>query len=553
MMKSLSFSSSVFMFFSFLVFFLLVLLKPITIYATLTPAGTIITNGGDKGTITVADVPGDVILIYKSQFIQAATTTQEIATTTILQGYGLAPFDKLQDKLLGGSRTVYYTYTITNKGNGTDTIKFSLSIIGSNWQVNLIEDTNQDGIHQATETATFDSITLPQEQSRYFFLEVIVPESNEGDNVTAKITANCAGTDTWGMPDTQIATVSTGFDITPPKIYHTPITKIGMLGNKIIIKGTITDGTIVDKALLHYGTETIAITGTMTMDFDSIYSYTIPPDLVGTAGITYQIYSTDGLNATSTLEYQIEISQTTLGTIPEQGGTITVQDGNPDDGETTIIIPKDALPEEGTVSITQKAIEDTPDPSGNFLIQSDKPAAFYEFKTPKKEFTQKVTITMLYLDVDNDGYEDITGEDESTLRVFYWNDTNQKWELIDGIRDQIKNTITVEVTHLSQFAIFPSKKPAAKRLSKVFVYPNPCYSNRHYQLTFAGLTENVTIKIFNIAGELVRTLEKKDIGQEKNWDLRNDAYENVASGIYIYLVIDNDTGEKVTGKLGVIR
>jgi flagellar hook assembly protein FlgD len=85
------------------------------------------------------------------------------------------------------------------------------------------------------------------------------------------------------------------------------------------------------------------------------------------------------------------------------------------------------------------------------------------------------------------------------------------------------------------------------------VYPNPCYTNRHYQLIFAGLTKDVTIRIFNIVGELVRTLEKDDTGQEKEWDLRNDAGEKVASGIYIYLVIDNDTGERVTGKLGVIR
>jgi hypothetical protein len=540
---------------SSLVFVLSFLFVPIPGYATLTPAGTIITNGGDKGTITLADNPGDVILIYSSQFIEAATTCQ-IVETEVIQAYGLAPFDKLPDQLLGGSRTIYYTYTLTNTGNGTDNINISLiANLLPNWQMRLIEDISQPQATIIASVTNSGTLTLAQETSQKIFLQVIIPQCNEGDNVIAKIIASSSGTDTWGNPDTQIATVTFGFDITPPKILHTHITKIGMLGNKVVIKGTITDGTVVDKALLYYyGTYTPEITGTMSIDFDSLYSYTIPPDLVGTAGIIYQIYSTDGLNATATQKYKIEVSLTTIGTITKQGGTVTVMDGNPDDGETTIIIPEDEeLPEEGTVSITQKAIEEAPSGAGNFLIKSDKPAIFYEFKTPKKEFTKKVTITMLYLDIDNDGYEDVTLSDETTLKVFYWDEVQQEWKLIGGIINPIKNTITIKVMQLSKFAIFPAKKPAEENLSNVFVYPNPCYTSKNYQLTFAGLTENVTIKIFNITGELVRTLQKNDKGDKTNWDLKNEAGEKVASGIYIYLVIDNDTGERTCGKLGVVR
>jgi len=530
--------------FSVLVLFLFILLNPITTYASFTPAGTIIINGGDNGRLIYQDgvnQPGDVILRYKGRFVQG-TITSNPTSTTVLQGYGLAPLAKLQNQLLGGSRTIYYTYTLTNTGNGTDTITISLQSNGT-WGIGLI-------IPPSTETITTGSMTLLQDESKNFYLKVVVGEGNEGDNVTTVIKANCFGTDTWGNPDMQIATVTTGFDITAPKISHTPITKIGMLGNKVIIRGTITDGTVVDAAFLYYGTTTLDRTGTMSSDVTPAYSYTIPPELIGTAGITYQIWATDGLNATTTQKYQIEVCLTTIGTITEKGGTVTVLDGNSEDGNTQIILPAGLA---GTVAITQKAVEETPPTQGNFLIQSDKPAALYEFKAPQTEFTKQVTITMLYLDLDNDGKEDITGANELTLKAFYWNDNTRQWELVGGLIDPIKNTITIEVTHLSQFAIFPSKKPAANRLSKVFVYPNPCYTNSNYQLTFAGLTKDVTIKIFNIAGELVRTLEKDDPGQVKEWDLRNDAGEKVASGIYIYLVIDNDTGERVTGKLGVLR
>ncbi|MEW6608686.1 MAG: hypothetical protein AB1414_14780, partial [bacterium] len=236
---------------------LLVLFQSLPVSATLTTAGTIIRNGGDNGTTTYQDgisQPGDVILRYKNTWGTETMTTSNIISTLVLQGYGISAFDKLPDQLLGGSRTIYYSYTLINTGNGMDTITLFIDnkSLPQDWQVKLIEDTNQDGIHQATETTSIGSVTLLAGQSKYFFLQVVVPDDgNEGDRTTSQIIASSSGTDTWGMPDTRMATVTTGFDITPPKILHTPLTKIGMLGNKVVINGTITDGTWVDKALLY--------------------------------------------------------------------------------------------------------------------------------------------------------------------------------------------------------------------------------------------------------------------------------------------------------------
>lgn len=94
----------------------------------------------------------------------------------------------------------------------------------------------------------------------------------------------------------------------------------------------------------------------------------------------------------------------------------------------------------------------------------------------------------------------------------------------------------------------------AENLVNAFVSPNPCVITKHGQkMTFKRLTKNCTIKIFTIAGELVRTNKKEDDNDYKDWDLRNDDGEIVASGIYIYLIRDTDTGETKTGKLGVIK
>lgn len=79
----------------------------------------------------------------------------------------------------------------------------------------------------------------------------------------------------------------------------------------------------------------------------------------------------------------------------------------------------------------------------------------------------------------------------------------------------------------------------------IIVYPNPLYSKDN-QITFAHLTENSTIKIFTIAGELIKTLKGDDYTGKAKWHP-----EGVASGIYIYVI--ESEGEVITGKIGILR
>jgi hypothetical protein len=90
-------------------------------------------------------------------------------------------------------------------------------------------------------------------------------------------------------------------------------------------------------------------------------------------------------------------------------------------------------------------------------------------------------------------------------------------------------------------------------LNKVKVFPNPYKSDRGYkQINITGLTAQVTIKIFTIAGELVKTIEETDGYGHTVWYADNDSGEKVASGIYIYL-ITNSQGQKATGKIAVVQ
>jgi hypothetical protein len=112
----------------------------------------------------------------------------------------------------------------------------------------------------------------------------------------------------------------------------------------------------------------------------------------------------------------------------------------------------------------------------------------------------------------------------------------------------------------------PSKGGALDRASadNVGVYPNPYYgfnpaeTNRLVRfVTFNNLPPVATIRIFNVAGQLVRTLQKNDESQFMRWDLNNHDNFPVASGMYIAhieLTLPAD-GAKVTKvlKLAVIQ
>jgi hypothetical protein len=67
-------------------------------------------------------------------------------------------------------------------------------------------------------------------------------------------------------------------------------------------------------------------------------------------------------------------------------------------------------------------------------------------------------------------------------------------------------------------------------------YPNPF--NPSTRIAFEiPKAENVTLKIFNISGELIRTLAEEHISagrHEKIWDGKDDSGNVVSSGIYIY-------------------
>ena len=113
--------------------------------------------------------------------------------------------------------------------------------------------------------------------------------------------------------------------------------------------------------------------------------------------------------------------------------------------------------------------------------------------------------------------------------------------------EEFNNTVSVR----------PELAVSSGSLDNIRVVPNPYIINAIWEtgwnehvLQFTGLTKKATIKIFNSAGELVKTLDKDNNSSIKEWDLKNEYNQLVAPGVYFY-VISSPAGT-VTGKFFVI-
>jgi len=89
------------------------------------------------------------------------------------------------------------------------------------------------------------------------------------------------------------------------------------------------------------------------------------------------------------------------------------------------------------------------------------------------------------------------------------------------------NGVGVDVFAFTAPAETQSGDLARNQIGDINVFPNPYYGinseeiNKYNRfVTFTHLPEKAKIRIFNLAGVLVRTIEKDDIGQYQRWDLK---------------------------------
>jgi hypothetical protein len=89
-------------------------------------------------------------------------------------------------------------------------------------------------------------------------------------------------------------------------------------------------------------------------------------------------------------------------------------------------------------------------------------------------------------------------------------------------------------------------------LAEVAVFPNPWRAGHATEkITFINLTHNARIRVLNISGNLLKTLEETDGNGGLEWDLRDETGERIPSGIYLFHVTSG--GQRQVGKFAVVR
>ncbi|MBU0580889.1 MAG: hypothetical protein KKA19_06900 [Candidatus Margulisbacteria bacterium] len=92
------------------------------------------------------------------------------------------------------SQTAYFPKTLTNVGNTTENVIYTLTVPSQGWTVALIEDTNNDGVHQAGETTLLSpSMNLaPASQYRFFVAMTSPATYNVVGTVNLTVSASAA-------------------------------------------------------------------------------------------------------------------------------------------------------------------------------------------------------------------------------------------------------------------------------------------------------------------------------------------------------------------------
>ena len=231
------------------------------------------------------------------------------------------------------------------------------------------------------------------------------------------------------------------------------------------------------------GTITFIVSGSGTLTLTSNNRYTLANDksaeIVCESAKSYATYTVAGGTADQTIVFTPSATACSTGTSGNTGGG-----GGGGGGTPAVTTPE---PETPTTSGASKTITST---AGGSLATSDNKATVnvpagltssdvtaqitpalsssyaslgsgysavasqvYNFSLKSggaelSTFSQAVTLTFAYTDAD------ISGLDESSLQVYYWDETTSAWILAGGVVSAANNSITVNVNHFTVFAVF---------------------------------------------------------------------------------------------------
>ena len=176
------------------------------------------------------------------------------------------------------------------------------------------------------------------------------------------------------------------------------------------------------------------------------------------------------------------------------------------------------------------------------------------------------TVDRMYIWALNTSYStdviDPTSQTVADNATWNWSIFRSVFETGDVIKINYDNPfqIGVDTYRFNTTESTYSDDLAKQQLDKINVFPNPYYGVNSQEInkyekfvTLNHLPDNATIRIFNLAGQLVRTIEKSEAGQYQRWDLLTDSGLPVASGLYVIYIDMPDLGATKILKAAIIQ
>ena len=342
-----------------------------------------------------------------------------------------------------------------------------------------------------------------------------------------------------------------------PGLAHEVLKNVNFRRKAMPFTAVIAEDVQVTTATFHYrfeGEESYAVLPVELVQnpsnpFQWTAKVTIPKEKLRIGVLEYYFEAADGFvqgfsgtdsgpNRTAILDEFAPVVETIP---PQSGGKISIVEDT-GAGATSLDFPPGSI--EIQVVITAKKI----DPLTQPMLSTHRPVSVYEF-TPERSvsFLSPAKLTLSYVDDNGDGFVDATGEAARDLKVYRLDEG--EWRFLGGKVDEAMRTVTVNITHLSTFGLFPAQAGAGDLRPKEKIITPGLKDGINDSAVFDGLqerTEPFRVEIFDVMGRRVRTLDQ--VGQ---WDGTDASGRTVETGVYLYQV--HIQGRVLSGTITVAK
>jgi hypothetical protein len=288
-----------------------------------------------------------------------------------------------------------------------------------------------------------------------------------------------------------------------------------MTGNRIVVKARISD----NNSAVAGATMTWTVDGGAPQSAGGVkasgfeYEFTVPEgQLLSPCVVAWEVAATDGYTVTR------RTGSCTVGRVTQGAGsgTVSVVDGNPYDGSTRLVLTQNSLGSAGAGAVV--TVEQVASPGAGV-------AAAYRVGASAGSLAEPVEMAMLYLDLDNNGAEDVTNAGAGSLVLCWYNEAAARWETVGGVVNTAVHEVRARIPRLGLYGLLAAAPQPSERLTdRSFLTPqNPAVS-------FREDVEDVTV--FSVGGSPVVSL-RQELGSRIIWNGRSNDGSLVESGLYL--------------------